>query len=116
MATGSLVYLLGIWRTCPLFSGKVFRRNGDGDVLHCLVQRASRWQEQDDGLIALCRLVLLLSVGLLLVGAWYVPADWHESRLHLRHGVCLWRTSATPWAGPASPAMAKRRISAARGA
>lgn len=22
MATGSLVYLLGIWRTCPLFSGK----------------------------------------------------------------------------------------------
>jgi uncharacterized membrane protein YiaA len=22
MAAGSLVYLLGIWRTCPLFSGK----------------------------------------------------------------------------------------------
>ena len=75
MATGSLVYLLGIWRTCPLFSGK-------GYFLGVLVmgmfavlahQRASQWQEQDDGFIALCRLVLLLSVGLLLVGAWYVP-------------------------------------------
>ena len=58
MATGSLVYLLGIWRTCPLFSGK-------GYFLGVLVmgmfavlahQRASQWQEQDDGFIALCRL------------------------------------------------------------
>ncbi len=66
MAAGSLVYLLGIWRTCPLFSGK-------GYFLGVLVmgmfavlahQRASQWQEQDDGFIALCRLVLLLSVGL----------------------------------------------------
>ena len=57
MATGSLVYLLGIWRTCPLFSGK-------GYFLGVLVmgmfavlahQRASQWQEQDDGFIALCR-------------------------------------------------------------
>ncbi len=51
MAAGSLVYLLGIWRTCPLFSGK-------GYFLGVLVmgmfavlahQRASQWQEQDDG-------------------------------------------------------------------
>ncbi|MFW8253992.1 YiaA/YiaB family inner membrane protein, partial [Klebsiella pneumoniae] len=78
MAAGSLVYLLGIWRTCPLFSGK-------GYFLGVLVmgmfavlahQRARRWQGQDDGFIALCRLVLLLSAGLLLVGAWHVPADW----------------------------------------
>lgn len=71
MAAGALVYLLGIWRTCPLFSGK-------GYFLGVLVmgmfavlthQRAIQWQEQDDGFISLCRLVLLLSVGLLLVGA-----------------------------------------------
>ena len=46
MAAGSLVYLLGIWRTCPLFSGK-------GYFLGVLVmgmfavlahQRARRWQ------------------------------------------------------------------------
>ncbi len=55
MATGSLVYLLGIWRTCPLFSGK-------GYFLGVLVmgmfavlahQRASQWQEQDDGFYCL---------------------------------------------------------------
>ncbi|EPY1261399.1 inner membrane protein YiaB [Klebsiella pneumoniae] len=99
MATGSLVYLLGIWRTCPLFSGK-------GYFLGVLVmgmfavlahQRASQWQEQDDGFIALCRLVLLLSVGLLLVGAWFVPADWHEKAVYIAAWfVCLYGASATP--------------------
>ena len=109
MAAGSLVYLLGIWRTCPLFSGK-------GYFLGVLVmgmfavlahQRASQWQEQDDGFIALCRLVLLLSVGLLdwagayaillLVGAWYVPADWHEKAVYIAAWfVCLYGASATP--------------------
>lgn len=94
MATGSLVYLLGIWRTCPLFSGK-------GYFLGVLVmgmfavlahQRASQWQEQDDGFIALCRLVLLLSVGLLLVGARMYRQTGMKSRLY-RGMVCLliWR-------------------------
>ncbi|MFK9860175.1 YiaA/YiaB family inner membrane protein, partial [Klebsiella pneumoniae] len=60
-------------------------------------QRASQWQEQDDGFIALCRLVLLLSVGLLLVGAWYVPADWHEKAVYIAAWfVCLYGASATP--------------------
>lgn len=118
MAAGSLVYLLGIWRTCPLFSGK-------GYFLGVLVmgmfavlahQRASQWQEQDDGFIALCRLVLLLSVGLLLVGAWYVPADWHEKAVYIAAWfVCLYGASATP-NGPASPGRCKNGISAARGA
>ena len=85
MAAGSLVYLLGIWRTCPLFSGKGYFLG------------ASQWQEQDDGFIALCRLVLLLSVGLLLVGAWYVPADWHEKAVYIAAWfVCLYGASATP--------------------
>ncbi len=111
MAAGSLVYLLGIWRTCPLFSGK-------GYFLGVLVmgmfavlahQRASQWQEQDDGFIALCRLVLLLSVGLLLVGARYVPADWHEKAVYIAAWfVCLYGASATP-DGPASPARCKKR-------
>jgi uncharacterized membrane protein YiaA len=110
MAAGSLVYLLGIWRTCPLFSGK-------GYFLGVLVmgmfavlahQRARQWQEQDDGFIALCRLVLLLSAGLLLVGAWYVPADWHEKAVYIAAWfVCLYGASATP-NGPASPARQKR--------
>lgn len=111
MAAGSLVYLLGIWRTCPLFSGK-------GYFLGVLVmgmfavlahQRASQWQEQDDGFIALCRLVLLLSVGLLLVGAWYVPADWHEKPSISRHGLSAYMAHRQPPNGPASPARCKKR-------
>lgn len=99
MAAGSLVYLLGIWRTCPLFSGK-------GYFLGVLVmgmfavlahQRARRWQGQDDGFIALCRLVLLLSAGLLLVGAWHVPTDWYEKAVYIAAWfVCLYGASATP--------------------
>ena len=92
-------YLLGIWRTCPLFSGK-------GYFLGVLVmgmfavlahQRARRWQGQDDGFIALCRLVLLLSAGLLLVGAWHVPTDWYEKAVYIAAWfVCLYGASATP--------------------
>ncbi|MGP4877772.1 YiaA/YiaB family inner membrane protein, partial [Klebsiella pneumoniae] len=41
--------------------------------------------------------VLLLSVGLLLVGAWYVPADWHEKAVYIAAWfVCLYGASATP--------------------
>ena len=99
MAAGSLVYLLGIWRTCPLFSGK-------GYFLGVLVmgrfavlahQRARRWPGQADGFLALCRLVLLLSAGLLLVGAWHVPADWYEKAVYIAAWfVCLYGASATP--------------------
>ncbi len=78
-------------------------------------QRASQWREQDDGLwIALCRLVLLLSVGLLLVGAWYVPADWHEKSRLYRGMVCLliWRIGS-PERTRIARADAKNGISAA---
>ena len=76
MATGSLVYLLGIWRTCPLFSGK-------GYFLGVLVmgmfavlahQRASQWQGEGGGFIDFCRLGLRVSGGLLLGGGLGVPA------------------------------------------
>ena len=63
MAAGALVYLLGIWRTCPLFSGK-------GYFLGVLVmgmfavlthQRAIQWQEQDCCRSACCWSVPVMS-------------------------------------------------------
>ena len=81
MSLGALVYLLGIWRTCPLFSGK-------GYFLGVLVmgmfailahQRTMREKAPDDGFASLCRLVLLLSVGLLmrcLIRRW--PHRWRR--------------------------------------
>ena len=99
MSLGALVYLLGIWRTCPLFSGK-------GYFLGVLVmgmfailahQRTMREKAPDDGFASLCRLVLLLSVGLLMVGAWFVPAGWDEKIIYVAAWfVCLYGVSAMP--------------------
>lgn len=99
MSLGALVYLLGIWRTCPLFSGK-------GYFLGVLVmgmfailahQRTMQEKGPDDGFASLCRLVLLLSVGLLMVGAWFVPARWNEKIIYVAAWfVCLYGVSAMP--------------------
>ena len=99
MSLGALVYLLGIWRTCPLFSGK-------GYFLGVLVmgmfailahQRTMEEKGPDDGFASLCRLVLLLSVGLLMVGAWFVPAGWDEKIIYVAAWfVCLYGVSAMP--------------------
>ena len=92
MSLGALVYLLGIWRTCPLFSGK-------GYFLGVLVmgmfailahQRTMQEKGPDDGFASLCRLVLLLSVGLLMVGAWFVPAGWNEKIIYVGPGLCAY--------------------------
>lgn len=99
MAIGALVYLVGIWRTCPLFSGK-------GYFLGVLVmgmfailahQRTMQEKGADDGFASLCRLVLLLSVGLLMVGAWFVPVGWNEKIIYVvAWFVCLYGASALP--------------------
>lgn len=91
MLLGSLVYLIGIWRTCPLFSGK-------GYFLGVLVmgmfavlthQRTEQEAQRDDDFISLCRLVLLLSAGLLLVGAGLFRR--RGAKKYLRDGmVCLY--------------------------
>jgi uncharacterized membrane protein YiaA len=98
MLLGALVYLIGIWRTCPLFSGK-------GYFLGVLVmgifavlthQRTEQEAQRDDDFISLCRLVLLLAVGLLLVGAWFVPAPWREKGVYVMAWfVCMYGASAT---------------------
>lgn len=100
MAIGALIYLVGIWRTCPLFSGK-------GYFLGVLVmgmfamlahQRTMREERKnDDGFASLCRPVLLLSIGLLMVGAMFVPAAWNEKAIYVvAWFVCIYGASAVP--------------------
>lgn len=111
MAAGSLVYLLGIWRTCPLFSGK-------GYFLGVLVmgmfavlahQRASQWQEQDDGFIALCRLVLCYRSAC----CWSAPGMCRQTGMKKpsisRHGLSAYMAHRQPPNGPASPGRCKKR-------
>lgn len=100
MSIGALVYLVGIWRTCPLFSGK-------GYFLGVLVmgmfavlthQRTAQEAQRDGDFISLCRLVVLLSAGLLLVGACFVPAPWREKSIYVMAWfVCMYGASATPY-------------------
>lgn len=99
MVIGALAYLVGIWRTCPLFSGK-------GYFLGVLVmgmfailahQRTMQETGPDDGFASLCRLVVLLSLGLLMVGAWFVPVGWNEKIIYVvAWFVCLYGVSALP--------------------
>jgi uncharacterized membrane protein YiaA len=91
MSIGALVYLLGIWRTCPLFSGKgYFLGVLVMGMFAILAHQRTMEEAPDDGFASLCRLVLLLSVGLLMVGAWFVPAGWVRRSSTWRPGLCAY--------------------------
>lgn len=107
MAAGSLVYLLGIWRTCPLFSGK-------GYFLGVLVmgmfavlahQRASQWQE------------LLPYVGWCCcyrsACCWLAPGMCRQTGMKKpsisRRGLSAYMAHRQPPNGPASPGRCKKR-------
>ena len=71
-------------------------------------QRTMQEKGPDDGFASLCRLVLLLSVGLLMVGAWFVPAGWNEKIIYVAAWfVCLYGVSAMPHKALAAQAAQK---------
>ena len=100
MVIGALVYLLGIWRTCPLFSGKGYFLGVLVMGMFAMLAHQRTMQEErrnDDGFVSLCRLVLLLSLGLLMVGARFVPAGWDEKSIYVAAWfVCMYGASALP--------------------
>jgi len=100
MAIGALIYLVGIWRTCPLFSGKGYFLGVLVMGMFAMLAHQRTMQEErkkDDGFASLCRLVLLLSVGLLMVGAMFVPAGWDEKIIYVAAWfVCLYGASTLP--------------------
>ena len=104
MATGSLVYLLGIWRTCPLFSGK-------GYFLGVLVM----------GMFAVSgrnrTTVLLPYAGWCCcyrsACCWSAPGMYRQTGMKKpsisRHGLSAYMAHRQPPNGPASPARCKKR-------
>ncbi|HCB1498463.1 putative membrane protein YiaA [Klebsiella oxytoca] len=100
MAIGGLVYLVGIWRTCPQFSDKGYFLGVLVMGIFAMLAHQRTMQEErkkDDGFASLCRLVLLLSVGLLMVGAWFVPTGWDEKIIYVAAWfVCLYGASTLP--------------------
>ncbi|MEQ4933965.1 inner membrane protein YiaB [Klebsiella oxytoca] len=100
MVIGALVYLMGIWHTCPLFSGKGYFLGVLVMGMFAMLAHQRTMQEErrnDDGFVSLCRLVLLLSLGLLMVGARFVPACWDEKSIYVAAWfVCMYGASALP--------------------
>lgn len=76
---------------------------GQGDFvvgMFAMLAHQRTMQEErrnDDGFVSLCRLVLLLSLGLLMVGARFVPAGWDEKSIYVAAWfVCMYGASALP--------------------
>lgn len=83
LVIGVILYVFCLWDDCPFLTQK-------GYFLAVLVlglftvmtyQRLSEKEKSEDRFAGLCRFMLLLSTGLLLVGVWNLPLDLAEKGL-----------------------------------
>lgn len=73
--SGALIYVIGLWRACPLLSGKgyFFGTLMTGMFVAYVYQRAEIRNQNDERFTSVCQMVVLITVGLLLVGVWNTP-------------------------------------------
>ncbi|BDI38363.1 inner membrane protein YiaB [Escherichia coli] len=89
---GALVYLLGLWISCPLLSGKgyflgVLMTATFGNYAYL---RAERLGQLDDFFIRVCQLVALITIGLLFIGVLNAPINAYEMVIYaIAFFVCL---------------------------
>lgn len=85
MLTGALIYLIGLWRACPLLSGKGFFLGVliTGMFIVYAYQREVKRGLMDEGFASVCRIVALITSGLLLVGLWNAPLSLVERGAYL---------------------------------
>lgn len=85
---GALVYLVGLWISCPLLSGK-------GYFLGVLMTatfglRAEKLGQLDDFFTHICQLVALITIGLLFIGVLNAPINTYEMVIYpIAFFVCL---------------------------
>ncbi|BDY99531.1 hypothetical protein MUTS16_06050 [Escherichia coli] len=77
---GALVYLVGLWISCPLLSGKgyflgVLMTATFGNYAYL---RAEKLGQLDDFFIHVCQLVALITIGLLFIGVLNAPINAYE--------------------------------------
>ncbi|RZM96523.1 hypothetical protein CRG95_11895 [Escherichia sp. E4208] len=77
---GALVYLVGLWISCPLLSGKgyflgVLMTGTFGNYAYL---RAEKLGQLDDMFIRICQLVALITIGLLFIGVLNAPINAYE--------------------------------------
>ena len=82
--SGILTYSIGLWRACPLLSGKgyFFGVLMTGMFVTYVYQRAENLDQSDERLTSVCQMVTLITVGLLLVGVWNAPLSPLEKGLY----------------------------------
>lgn len=77
---GALVYLVGLWISCPLLSGKgyflgVLMTATFGNYAYL---RAEKLGQLDDFFTHICQLVALITIGLLFIGVLNAPINAYE--------------------------------------
>ena len=84
--SGAFIYVIGLWRACPLLSSKGYFFA----VLTYVYQRADNLNQNDEHFASVCQMVALITVGVLLVGVLNVPLSPLEKGLFpLAFIVCL---------------------------
>ena len=73
--SGILTYSIGLWRACPLLSGKGYFLGAlmTGMFVTYAYQRAVNLNQNDERFASVCQMVALITIGLLLVGVWNTP-------------------------------------------
>ena len=90
--SGILTYSIGLWRACPLLSGKGYFLGAlmTGMFVTYAYQRAVNLNQNDERFASVCQMVALITVGVLLVGVLNVPLSPLEKGLFpLAFIVCL---------------------------
>ena len=81
--SGILTYSIGLWRACPLLSGKGYFLGAlmTGMFVTYAYQRAVNLNQNDERFASVCQMVALITVGVLLVGVLNVPLSPLEKGL-----------------------------------
>lgn len=82
--SGTLIYVIGLCRACPLLSGKGYFLGVlmTGMFVTYAYQRAENLNQNDERFTSVCQMVVLITVGLLLVGVWNAPLSPLEKGLY----------------------------------
>ncbi len=97
---GALVYLVGLWISCPLLSGKgyflgVLMTATFGNYAYL---RAEKLGQLDDFFIHICQLVALITIGLLFIGVLNAPINAYEMVIYpIAFFVCLFGQWICPY-------------------
>lgn len=81
---GALIYLVGLWISCPLLNGKGYFLGVlmTGTFTTYSYLRAERLGQLDESFSRICQLIALVTVGLLFIGIRNAPINAYEAVIY----------------------------------